>query len=238
VVAAESRQVDISGNVLNDHACKIISLGEDTLFFETGAALIGVQKGESWDALSVARASYRESKKRDAQALSTAWGNVALNWFYGKNREDLRTSREAQDGRIVTGGFVEFESDGSPSVQNQTIFYLDDTKQLRRHPDGAPPGPGQITISGVALGLVQEFFDGKTERAVEAFGPIGMVRLIAVDPTTDSTLAKKAIQFAIDNSTGKEKEALGGPIDVAIIHKNRMIEWVSRKKECYEQDQK
>jgi hypothetical protein len=90
----------------------------------------------------------------------------------------------------------------------------------------------------VAVDLVQEFFDGKTPQAIAAFGPIGMIRLIAVDPTTDSGLARKAIQFAIDNSSGKEKAALGGPIDVAIVRKNRTIEWVSRKKECYEQDQK
>ena len=35
VIGAESRTVDKSGNLLDDRACKVISLGGDTLFFGT-----------------------------------------------------------------------------------------------------------------------------------------------------------------------------------------------------------
>ena len=93
-------------------------------------------------------------------------------------------------------------------------------------------------MSGVGKELISEFFKGNTVRAAIAFGPIGTLRRIGEDPTIDASLAKKAIQFAIDYSTGPDHDEIGGPIDVAIVRKNLPIEWVSRKKECYEQDQK
>jgi hypothetical protein len=237
VVAGESRSLDQSQIPVDDRSCKVIALGRDTLFFETGASFIGVRRGKPWDGRSVARAIYRESKKLDAKGLSVAWGNKALQWFYGQAEQDLRTLT-GTEGTIVTGGFVNFQDDGTPSVQRQTIFYSDNTHTIGRRADDKPQGPGQITISGVALNLVQEFFDGKTRRAVDAFGPIGVVRLICVDPMIDSSLARKAIQFSMDNSTSKEKGWLGGPIDIAVVRKGQRIEWVSRKKQCYGQDQK
>jgi hypothetical protein len=91
-------------------------------------------------------------------------------------------------------------------------------------------------VSGIATNLVREFTEGKTARAVAAFGPVGTVRLIAVDPMLDVEFSKKAIQFAIDNSTGIEKAGLGGPIDVAILRKGQGIEWVGRKNLCYQMD--
>src|SRR5271155_2459174 len=42
VVAAESRTADMNHKPLDDRACKIISLGNDTVFFETGIPAIRV----------------------------------------------------------------------------------------------------------------------------------------------------------------------------------------------------
>jgi hypothetical protein len=53
----------------------------------------------------------------------------------------------------------------------------------------------------------------------------------------DSDIARKAIQFAMDNGTEADKAALSGPIDIAILRRSGKIEWVERKKECYQQDQ-
>jgi|SRR5580700_7698105 hypothetical protein len=237
VVAAESRNEDFNHKPLNDQACKIISLGNDTVFFETGIPVIGVLRGSNWNAQSVARAVYRRSKLHDPKSLSIAWGNGALKWFYGQPAQDLQAITEP-DGGIITGGFINFTKVGTAPIQTQTIFYSASANSLSRRPRADPPQLGQIAVSGVATELVDEFFKGNTTRAQLAFGPIGTIRRIGEDPTIDASLTRKAIQFAIDYSIGADHDAIGGPIDIAIIRKNLPIEWIARKKECYEQDQK
>lgn len=237
VVAAESRNVDKTHKFVDDRACKIISLGDDTVFFETGIPVIGVLRGTNWNAQSVARSVYRRSKVHDPKDLSIAWGNGALKWFYGQAPQDLKSITDP-DGGIVTGGFISFAKADIVPIQTQTIFYSASANTIRSGPEGDPPHLGQIVMSGVAKELISEFFKGNTVRAAIAFGPIGTLRRIGEDPTIDASLAKKAIQFAVDYSTGPDHDEIGGPIDVAIVRENLSIEWVSRKKECYEQDQK
>jgi hypothetical protein len=237
VAAAESRNEDMNHKVLDDRACKIISLGTDTVFFETGTPAIGVFRGTNWDAQSVARSVYRGSKVHDPKDLSIAWGNGALKWFYGQPAQDLKAVAD-EDGGIITGGFINFTQTDVVPIQMQTVFYSASANTLSRRPEGDPPQLGQIVMSGVAKDLIREFFKGNTIRAAIAFGPIGTIRRIGEDPTIDSSTAKKAIQFAIDNSTGPDHDAIGGPIDVAIVRNNKLVEWVTRKQECYEQDQK
>lgn len=237
VVAAESRSLDLSRRRVNNLSCKIIGLGGEMLFFETGVNVIGVQRGEAWNAEDVARAIYQESQNRDARTLSIAWGNRALQWFYSQSSADLQSTAETNGG-IVTGGFIGFDNDGKASVQNQTIYYSTVDRTLSRRPTGQPPIPGQVVASGIAKELAAEFFEGKTKRAIEAFGPIGTFRLIGVDAGIDANLARKAIEFAIRSATGREQEALGGPIDIAVLRRNRTIEWVNRKPECFKMDQR
>jgi hypothetical protein len=74
----------------------------------------------------------------------------------------------------------------------------------------------------------------KTLRAINARAP-GLFH--GADSATYSDFVKKTIQFAVDDSTETDKVQLGQPIDIALLRKNQPIEWVSRKKECYEQDQ-
>jgi len=237
VVAAESRNTDSSHKVIDDHACKIISLGNDTAFFETGVPVIGVFRGMNWNAQSVARSVYRRSNVHDPKNLSMAWGNAALTWFYGRPAKDLQSVSD-ENGGIVTGGFINFTKADIVPIQMQTIFYSTSANTLSRRPEGDPPEPGQFVTSGVARALVKEFFKGNTMRAAIAFGPIGTIRRIGEDPEIDASLARKAIQFAIDYSTGTDHDEIGDDIDIAIIRKNLPIKWVSRKKECYEQDLK
>jgi len=238
VVGAESRNLDKSLDPLDDLGCKVIQLGSDTLFFETGNSVIRVNHGADWDARSVARAVFRKSTHPNARALSIAWGNRAIVWFYPQAQTDLKSIADRPDGGIVTGGFIDFEPGNSPSVETQTIYYSEKDHALSRRPSDHPPELGQLEVSGAARELVGEFFAGNTQRAVRAFGPIGSLRIIAVDPYTDADLTRKAIRFAEDNSTGIDHASLGGPIDIAILRRDRTIEWVSRKANCYDEDEK
>jgi hypothetical protein len=62
--------------------------------------------------------------------------------------------------------------------------------------------------------------------------------LIAVQSLRDASLVQKSILFAMDNSIGQDKKDLGGEIDIAIIRRDRTIEWIARKSSCSQQDLK
>jgi hypothetical protein len=237
VIGADSRALNFESKSINDSACKILSLGGDTLFYETGTARTGVYGGKSWTAASTARNVYKSSLKRDALSLATEWRKRTLRWFDSLPEEELRSHTQRSNGVLVNDGFINFDSDGSLSVHSVEIVY----NALRHRLDVQPTsqGPGETGISGVAMDLVTEFLQGKTDRAIRAFGPVGTLRFgRGVDQKADVGLVQKAIKFAMDNATGEDKLSLGGDIDVAIIHRRRTIEWVARKPLCSQQDLK
>jgi hypothetical protein len=59
---------------------------------------------------------------------------------------------------------------------------------------------------------------------------------VASNSAEDVMLVRKAIQFAMAYGSEVDKKALGGDIDIAIIHKDHTIEWPSRKHKCYDED--
>ena len=236
VIGAESREVNPDLSSSNDRSCKIISLGGDTLFYGTGNVTLVPKHGVRWSSKAVARSVYVSSRKHDASDLSSAWGTKALRWFYSRPQEDLQELARPPHGSLVIGGFINFNDKAILSLHSAEFSYDSEKHTLTGTPSSQ--NPGQIGAAGIATDLVKEFFDGRTERAVRAFGPIAIPRLIAVDSRKDVDLVRKAIQFAMDNSVGDDKRALGGDIDIAIIRSDRTVEWVTRKSWCSEQDWK
>jgi hypothetical protein len=236
VIGAESRNLDSRRNFSNDRSCKVISLGGDTLFYETGSSVVGVRNGKSWSSKGAARAAYSFSQKRDVLSLTDEWGTIALRWFTSQPTQDLLTIAHMPDGNLVTGGFIGFDKERVLTTHGINISYDAGKRSLRSEPSSQ--APGQIGAAGVALDLVKEFIHGKTDRAIKAFGPIGAVRWIAGDPLQDVSFVQKTIKFAMDNAVGADKSALGGDIDIAIIRKDRTIEWVARKSWCSGEDLK
>jgi len=234
-VAGESRNLNgTDATPANDDACKLISLG-DALFFHLGSSVYGPRNdGAVWDANDMARKIYRRSASRNAHLLALKWVSQARQWFGGMTDEELQRVLSKPLGKIATGGFVTFDENGTPSVEAQDLFYDVRARRFRQTPDFDPPHPGQLVSSGRAKNLIIEFFARKSERAVHALDP---TIFIGVDPEVDADVAKKSVQFAIDNSTGDEHAALHGPIDVVILRRNRTIEWVSRKPACYREDE-
>jgi hypothetical protein len=246
VIGAESRNRHMDGKPSDDEGCKVIALGNKSLFFEAGVANLKVSKdADSWNALSAARAAYRESKIRDAEHMLIGWADIGREWFSKQSPQALQQVAIGEDGRIITGGFLSFTPNGSLTIRTEAIFYSEPQNKVEARPDPKITGAyGQTdakftpVIYGVARDLVIEYFNGKTLRAVNAFGPIGSTRLFAVDPMLDTEEVRKAIQFAIDNATGRDKAEIGGPIDTVILRNNQTIQWVRRKPECYKLDQK
>jgi hypothetical protein len=235
VVAAESRQLDNEHKQVDDDACKIVALGTETLFFETGTAVIGPLRGPVWNSVAKARAVYRHSTDRSAKKLSVAWANEALAWFYQQPESATQTITD-EHGGLMTGGFIEFTKDGNLDFHSQTVSYISTNHSISRAEDSPPPKAGQVVIAGTGKPLASEFLKGDTIRAAQAYGPIGVVRLFGVNAESDVRDAINTIRFVEEYSTGVDKIALGGPIDIAVLRNNRTIEWVSRKANCYKQD--
>lgn len=231
VIAAESRGLDEKG-VPDENACKVTVLGGETLFFATGTVDISVHRGTAWDAHEVAQTVYKSAQKRDAEALSTAWGEMALQWFNGQAESDVKVVADP-DGGLVTGGFISFGIRGTPDAYARAIHYSAAAHQFSNQPSSW--SPGQVGIAGVGREQVSEFLANKTPRALKAHAVVE-ASITGVDPKRDSVLVRTAVQFVIDNVTGVDKTRVGGPIDVAIIRQSGGIEWVSRKKECYKMD--
>jgi len=231
VVGAESRSVDLNLHFVSDSSCKILSLGGNTLFYESGAS----KGGKSWSSTGTARNVYKSSLNRDAFSLSAEWGKRALRWFNSLPEEELRALTQRSHGILVSTGFINFDPSGNLSVYSTEIVY--NALHHRLDVQSASQVAGETAEFGVATDLVDEFFRGKTDRAIKALGPDGKLLFLAgVDQKTAVRVIQKAIKFAMDNATGDDKSALGGDIDIAVIHKDHTIEWPSRKDSCSKED--
>ena len=170
------------------------------------------------------------SQEHDALNLSFEWSSSALRWFSLRPEQDVRSIAIGPGGGILTGGFINFDKNGILTIQGEEISYNAAMHGLTSTPFSQ--APGHMGVTGVATDLVQEFIDGKTDRAISARKSVDIVRPTGTDPSEDVRFIRAAIKFAIDNATGKDKSALGGEIDIAIIRNNRTIEWVARKPWC------
>lgn len=231
VIAADSRQADISGKRKpSDKECKVIQL-DNTLFFDSGTVVIGA-RGGTWNSQQVAREVYRASKNHDAQALSVAWGSRAVVWFSSNSTVTDLQSIAQPDGTLVTGWFINLDSDNNPSSFVQTL-YFDGKLPLRV--EQRKIANGDIGTAGIHSELVREFRNGETPRALKAHGTL-KARDVGEDLSYDIQFARRAVQFVIDNVPDKEKYLVHGPIDVVVLRRMGGIEWLSRKSNCYSQD--
>ena len=233
-IGAESRTVDGAGNLIDDRACKVISLGGDTLFFATGATDASANLGESWSSRETARAAYILSKNRDALSLINIWRMRALHWFQNLPKQELQNHATKPNESLASGGFVKFGNKEEQFFEYVEIFYNTSNRTVDAKTFSA--SPGEVRSAGEGYELLQEFFDRKTDRAIRAFGPASTA--LSIDPAVDARVIQKGIKFAMDNAVGQIKSVLGGDIDIAIIHKDRTIEWVARKPLCNQQDLK
>jgi len=215
----------------NNGECKVIAL-DDTLFLNAGSVVIGTYRGKYWNSQQAAREIYTASKDHEAQALSIAWGNRALTWFYGQSQSDIQSTL-GPDGALVSGGFINFDSSGNPAAFSQNLSFDAATRQLSRKP--VSQSKGQIGVSGIHPELVIEFEKAETPRALKAYGTL-KIHNVAKDLSYDIEFVRRAVQFVIDNVSEKDKRFVHGPIDVVVLRRLGGIDWVARKPNCHTMD--
>jgi hypothetical protein len=231
VVGTESRNLDLrTGKPVDDSACKVIALGDRTLFFELGVSRGERTDGQIWNPQKLARGVYRSSKQRDAKSLSVAWGKAANNWFSGLFPKNLAVATETQDGRLVLGAFVNFQEKFT-GIEFDELFYDIHRDKFSQKQSAFT----QTGFAGVGVELLQEFAHPfSSQRAFDA----QVSPSFGLDPYDDAKTVRAGIQFAIDNSTGPDHDRIHGPIDIAILRQGQKVEWFSRKDECYASDQR
>jgi len=234
VIGAESRSVDSTERVVSDQDCKIISLGGDTLFCETGSREIASTRRASWNSLATARSIYASSPNRDPVSLRNAWSEKAGQWLSRCSEQLVRQLAHPPNGVILFGGFINRGRNGTLSFCSEQLKYDPARHDITGEPITA--APGQVGASGRALGLVTEFIDGTTYRAIRARKLLVNVPALGIDPEKDAIVVRATITFAMANAVGQDKAELGGDIDVAIIRNDRTIQWVARKPGCSRED--
>ncbi len=228
VVGADSRTVDLNENYLNDSACKLIALGRDTIFFDTGISQFRLPRSKkTWSGFASAGRIYSTLKIRSGSDLTEAWAKEASMMFSSFSPSMLKTMAYGPHGTLSSAGFIAFSDQGVLSTF-VTEIYLNDMHKVQYDPM-AQAHQGQLGYSGVGIESAQEFFARKTFRATTAYGP-NLKR--HQDAMTDAGLIKKAIEFVESNGSERDKRYIGGPTDIAIIRNNHTIEWMNRKPAC------
>ena len=233
VIGAESRAQRPSQSEVDDRSCKLISLGNHTLFYETGISEMTVGERKPWSSQGTARHVYASSPKHDALSLATDWGHHAMQWFSGQPDQVLQSSANRVTGNLVTAGFINFDRDARLSLHTANLAFNDPNRGVQVA--GSSTAPGHIGVAGMATELVREFFEGKTERAARAAPVVGPGQ-VGVNSAEDARLVRAAIRFAIDHAIGAERLALGGDIDLAILTEDGNIRWLARKSWCSRED--
>jgi hypothetical protein len=230
VVAAESRRTDLQGVPVNNTACKILGLGSTTLFFMTGKDALQIYKNHrtlgKWDAEDLARTIYRKSSNHYAGYLSDDWQQQTLDRLRAWQKLGAPISQMAYAGTgiIAEGGFVGPGSDSPLTFRTFGIYYSMADDAIFTKPPPYRLQPGGAFFWGAGQGQAKTYLSSHTLSAGH-------------DPAFDEDLAKRMVQFAIDNSTGQDHELLGGDIDVALLRSGQKIQWIARKKDCYALDQ-
>lgn len=234
VIGAESRTQRSGQGETDDLSCKIIALGGDTLFYETGISEMSVGQQPPWSSEATARATYANLDNQDALRLATYWGDRARQWFSRQSNQTLREFANRVTGNLVTGGFIHFDQEARLSIRTTSLAFTAADRTIRAKTSGT--APGHIGVAGLASELVREFFAGQTERAMRGADAARAGGQIGVNSEQDARLIRAAMQFAINHASGAERSALGGDIDLAVISKTGGIRWLARKSRCSRED--
>jgi len=234
VFAADSRNVDPSNNITNNEACKVITLGNDTTFYESGTAVVGDRQGHLlWSSQRAARQVYTANKNHDARTLAIAWGKVAFAWFDRQSDSDQKLWTKSESRVLANGAFINYDQNRNPVVFSEPLSYDAQTKKLSLPEPITSSRAGLVGRGGDYQELVAEFMNAETPRAQRAYGTL-KVRYAGNELGYDIQFVQKAIQFVIDNAP--DKRFVHSPIDVVVLRRFGGADWVVRKHNCYIED--
>jgi len=139
------------------------------------------------------------------------------------------------DNGLVTGCFVTYKSTILiPIGVCAEIRFTPNTSRMFPRYDEMTTAGGYVLL-GMGKELTKEFFQFRSKRVMDALMACCNGRKFGVDAENDAKVVGASVQFAIDNSSAREKAEIHGPIDFGILTGAGMS-WLRRKKNCYAED--
>lgn len=247
VVAADSRQ---TGSLDSEYACKLIALGDNTLFFSIGRMEAENPTGQSiMSSNRSARDAFRAAKppnnRKEIQELANRWGGLFMRdaAIVGQaSTEDLTQGLEPP-GSLGKGVFISATNDGIVvysvwvTVQARSLSGNEWQINYKTSEEESSILP-TIAIFGlkVAQAGVGEFYANETPRAKQAYLGFVVSASEKAGLEANGMMMASAITFANDISPAQDKHKFGGAVDIAILSRGGGIRWVQRQQKCHQED--
>ena len=235
VCVADSQITDMTHGNKHSLGCKLIALGQKTLFEGLGHEKIGFGDGRVWDTFQTAKRVYRNATDKSAESLANDWTQSTSDWLKSYPPETLQQllpkhPRDPSNSEgIADAVFVGFDESyhpfSYPYVQTRHILFDRDSGKLFSRIKNTEIGTaGESIATGIEEDAAAAFTQGKINGR---------------NLQKDMNLAISAVQYVFDHATGDEKDELGPPIDVGVLTSDG-ITWPEgkRKPSCYAQDLK
>ena len=232
VIAVDSRGYD-DNEKYRDDICKIVRLGDHSVFTAAGN-IIHAYKGRAlWDAQKEALYAFKEAQRsgspRILRTAAKSWGDSMVTGINQALQEDFTGSKHMLEKNIfLTGVFAGFENGSTAMYQVEIVF--DPASQ--RATQNFYPEHHTTTVELGALGrneIVNEVVADKTHFAKAEQRKWATAERTIPLRDRDVRWAIRLVQLTMEYHP--QKADVGGPIDALEITR-RGIRWVERKAGC------
>jgi hypothetical protein len=231
-IAVDSRGYD-DNEKYRDDICKIVRLGDHSVFTAAGN-IIHAYKGRAlWDAQKEALYAFKEAQRSGSPRLlrtaARSWGDSMVTEIDQALKEDFTGSKHMLEKNIfLTGVFAGFENGATAMYQVEIVF--DPASQ--RAKQNFYTEHHTATAEFGALGrneIVNEVVADKTNFAKAEQGKWATAERKIPLRDRDVRWAIRLVQLTMEYHP--QKADVGGPIDALEITR-RGIRWVERKPGC------
>jgi hypothetical protein len=232
-IAADSRTTRIPDGARFDTECKISAFGNQFVF-----ALVGIAKGEQWNAHTVARETWRALSKLEPDPIkliplvAAKWAAQMEDIYKAPNVIRHVRQQPGTDGTIGSAVFAATNNTGNLAMYGENIGFdvglFDSTGSIRLRSAGKPVS----SDSHAAMGLdeiANEFFDKTSVRATDYMNWFS-TQLPTTPERRIAAISSKMVELTILLDP-RDKE-LGFPIDLLQLRPKTGVRWNAVKKNC------
>jgi len=172
VCAADSQLTDKAHGNKHSLGCKLIALGQKTLFGGVGHEKIEFEDGRVWDTFQTAKRVYRNATDKSAESLANAWRQTTSEWLKSYPPETLQQllpkhPRDPSNSKgIADAVFVGFNESyhpfDYPYVQTRHVLFDRDSGKLFSRIKNTEIGTaGESIATGIEEDAAAAFTQGK-----------------------------------------------------------------------------
>ncbi len=235
IMAADSRSTDNNGHRIDDSECKIHVIGKNLVFVAGGREHVDDARTHKTivDATNIAISVRRSNSTASIEKVATLWGRemeLALQDL-GKLSRQALLGGLGKDQVVALGIFAGTEPDGRIAAYVVGINYDIVASIIVLTPHLQPLEHHTVVHFAHGTAEIDEFMKAETKRArdwkVKVTLELDSKHIVDREPFFLIAGVQAAIEWAND-------QTIGGDVDALILHKGGKIEWVQKKKNCYQ----